>query len=67
MHVANCEYLLLSILCEMNADQSLFVMDLNESMNLGYGQLHTDSLADSSTVGRMLAPTSGGTMFDPVA
>ena len=30
MHVANFEYLLLSISCEMNADQSLFVMDLNE-------------------------------------
>ena len=30
MHVANCEYLLLSISCEMNADQSLFVVDLNE-------------------------------------
>ena len=27
MHVANCEYLLLSISCEMNADQSLFVVD----------------------------------------
>ena len=40
--MANCEYLLLSISCEMNADQSLFVMDLNErqgdSTNL-YGQL----------------------------
>ena len=30
MHVANCEYLLRSILSEMNADQSLFVVDLNE-------------------------------------
>ena len=30
MHVANCEYLLLSISCERNADQSLFVVDLNE-------------------------------------
>ena len=30
MHVANCEDLLLSISCEMNADQSLFVVDLNE-------------------------------------
>ena len=30
MHVANCEYLLLSISCKMNADQSLFVVDLNE-------------------------------------
>ena len=30
IHVANCEYLLLSISCEMNADQSLFVVDLNE-------------------------------------
>ena len=30
MHVANCEYFLLSISCEMNADQSLFVVDLNE-------------------------------------
>ena len=30
MHVANCEYLLISISCEMNADQSLFVVDLNE-------------------------------------
>ena len=30
MHVANCEYLLLSISCEINADQCLFVMDLNE-------------------------------------
>ena len=30
MHVANYEYFLLSILCEMNADQSLFVVDLNE-------------------------------------
>ena len=30
MHVANCEYLLLSISCEMNADQSLFVVDLYE-------------------------------------
>ena len=30
MHVANCESLLLLISCEMNADQSLFVVDLNE-------------------------------------
>ena len=30
MHVANCEYFLLSISCKMNADQSLFVVDLNE-------------------------------------
>ena len=30
MHVANCEYLLLSISCKMNAHQSLFVVDLNE-------------------------------------
>ena len=30
MHMANCEYLLISISCEMNADQSFFVMDLNE-------------------------------------
>ena len=30
MHVANCEYLLLSISCKMNADQSLFVVDLFE-------------------------------------
>ena len=30
MHVANCEYLLLSISCKMNADQSLFGVDLNE-------------------------------------
>ena len=30
MHVAKCEYLLLSISCEINADQSLFVIDLNE-------------------------------------
>ena len=30
MHVANCEYLLLSISCKMNADQSLFDVDLNE-------------------------------------
>ena len=30
MHMANCEYLLLSILCEMNADQSLFVVYLND-------------------------------------
>ena len=30
MHVANCEHLLLSISCKMNADQSLFVVDLNE-------------------------------------
>ena len=30
MHVANCEYMLLSISCEMNADQPLFVVDLNE-------------------------------------
>ena len=30
MHVANCEYLLLTISCEMNADQYLFVVDLNE-------------------------------------
>ena len=29
MHVANCEYLLISISCEIYADQSLFVMDLN--------------------------------------
>ena len=30
MHVANCEYVLLSFSCEMNASQSLFVVDLNE-------------------------------------
>ena len=30
MHVANCEYLLLSISCKINADQSFFVLDLNE-------------------------------------
>ena len=30
MHVANCEYLILSISGKMNADQSLFVVDLNE-------------------------------------
>ena len=38
MHVANCEYLLLSTSCKMNADQFLFVVDLNDrrsnSMNL---------------------------------
>ena len=28
--MASCEYLLLSISCEMNAVQSLFVVDLNE-------------------------------------
>ena len=30
MHVANCEYQLLSISCEMNADQSLFVVEIYE-------------------------------------
>ena len=30
MHVANCEYLLLSISCEMDTEQPLFVVDLNE-------------------------------------
>ena len=33
MHMANCEHLLLSISCEMNADQSLFVMELNERLS----------------------------------
>ena len=30
MHVDNCEYLLLTISCEMNADEYLFLVDLNE-------------------------------------
>ena len=30
MHVANCEYLLPTISCEMNADEYLFLVDLNE-------------------------------------
>ena len=30
LYEANCEYLLQSISCEMNADQFLFVLDLNE-------------------------------------
>ena len=30
MHVANCEYLFLSVSCERNADKILFVVDLKE-------------------------------------
>ena len=56
MHMANCEYLLLLISYEMNADQSLFVVDLNErrSNRTNLVWSISDKRQKQSTIGRII-------------
>ena len=54
MHVANCYNKVFSISCEMNADQSLFVLDLNkrrsDSTNLVWsiGRVFSDTVLENT-------------------